>query len=111
MLASCRVIHLMAPAQDGHILAAVPLPQRDILDAAVSMNRVIPIGKGMRPVTRRCQTRERLQIIQMLQKCLTYSNARMPKMFDCKTDFHRIRQSDKTPAKLLAFIGLAQDKF
>ena len=43
----------MAPAQDGHILAAVPL--RDILDAAVSMNRVIPIGKGMHPVTRRCQ--------------------------------------------------------
>ena len=39
MLASCRVIHLMAPAQDGHILVAMPLLRRDILDAAVSMNR------------------------------------------------------------------------
>ena len=45
----------MAPAQDSHVLAAVPLPRRGILDAAVSMNRVIPLGKGMHPVTRRGQ--------------------------------------------------------
>ena len=51
MLASCRLIHFMAPTQDGHILAAVPLLRRDILDAAVSMNHVIPISKGMHPVT------------------------------------------------------------
>lgn len=87
------------------------LPAAGRLDAALSMNRVILIGKGMRPVTRCGQTHERLQIIQMLQKRLTYSNARMPKVFDCKTNFHRIRQSDKTLAKLLTFIGLAQDKF
>ena len=36
-------------------LAAVSLLGRDILDATVSMNRVIPIGKGMHPVTRRGQ--------------------------------------------------------
>lgn len=29
--------------------------RRDLLDAAVSMNRVIPIGEGMHPVPCRCQ--------------------------------------------------------
>ena len=55
MLALCRLIQRVALTQDGHVFAAVSLLRRDILDAAVSVNDVIPVVEGLHPVTRRRQ--------------------------------------------------------
>ena len=52
--AACRLTCRLK-LQDSHILAAVPLMRRNVLDTPVSMNHVIPIGEGMHPVTCRFQ--------------------------------------------------------